>query len=70
MALEDEATTRETQSPGWGGTKEEFGSDGAEAGAVAETENIHQCKMLLCEWDFLAAGAITLQREMSHISCS
>lgn len=29
MGLEDEATTRETQSPGWSGTKEEFASDGA-----------------------------------------
>lgn len=46
MALEDEATTRETHSPGWSGTKEEFGSDGAKAGAVAETETIHQCKIL------------------------
>lgn len=29
MGLDDEATTRETQSPGWSGTKEEFASDGA-----------------------------------------
>lgn len=41
MGLEDEAATRDTQTPGWRGTKEECCSEGAEAGVMAETGNYH-----------------------------
>lgn len=69
MGLEDEATTEEMQSPGWSGTKEEFGSDGTEADVTAKTENIHQSKMLQMSLPLLSccckAGATTLlQREI------